>query len=122
MPYLFLTVGFCFFIVVLKLCRVSGRVREVLRRARNAVCVMRTGRLTDAQKERALKRATKRVGIACLAIVLGSGLATAVAISPVLAGAYGRLFDLDEVLASAADPLFLTFLVLLGVGGLKYVR
>lgn len=122
MPYLFLVLGLLAFVFFVQRLGIVSKVRDAAARTGGAITVMRAADLPDVEKERAVQRAAKRMGVAFLDILARSAAAFAVPLAFLYAGTVAGLFSPDDAMQAAWNPWFLLFLTGLTALAWRFVR
>lgn len=120
--YLFLLLALLAFMVVLDRLRLVTKVKHCIAEIGAAVAVMRAADTSEADKERAIRRATLRVGGAFLDILARSIAALLAPAAVVWAGIAAGFYSSAEALAAAGEPFFLIALTVLAVIMLGFAR
>lgn len=122
MTYVFLTLALVAFIFAFDRLRIVPTVTNFLARTRRVLNVVRSPRIADDRKERAVQRAAIRLSAGSIDIMARSVFSLLPALACVAAGAAAGLYSAEDALAVGADPYFLVFLTALAAVQMKMVR
>lgn len=122
MTYVFLTLAVVAFVFAFDRLRIVPTAMDFLARTRRVLNVVRSPRIADDRKERAVQRAAIRLSAGSIDIMARSAVSLLPALACVAAGAAAGLYSADDALAVGADPYFLAFLTVLAVVQTKMVR
>lgn len=120
--YLFLLLALFVFMVILDRLRLVTKVKRCIAEIGAAVAVMRAVDVREEDKERAIRRATLRMGGAFLDILARSAAALSAPAALIWAGIAAGFYSSAEALAAASEPFFLIALTVLAVVMLGFAR
>lgn len=122
MTYVFLTLALVSFVFAFDRLRIVPTVIDFLARTRRVLDVVRSPRIADERKERAVQRAAIRLSAGSIGIMARSAASLLPALACVAAGAAAGLYSAEDALAVGADPYFLAFLTALAAVQMKVVH
>lgn len=122
MTYVFLTLAAVAFVFAFERLRIVPTAMDFLARTRRVLNVVRSPRIADDRKERAVQRAAIRLSAGSIDIVARSAASLLPALACVAAGAAAGLYSAEDAFAVGADPYFLAFLTILAIVQMKMVR
>jgi len=122
MSYVFLLLALLVFMVVLDRLRLVTKVKRCIGEIGAAVAVMRAADIREEDKERAIRRATLRMGGAFLDILARSIAALLAPAAVVWAGIAAGFYGGTEAFVAASEPFFLIALTVLAVILLGFAR
>lgn len=122
MSYVFLVLALFVFLLALRHLQLVARVQGCLADIGRAVTVMRADGIDPDDKERAARRAARRMGGAFVDILMRTLAALLAPAALVVIGVAGGFYDSEEAIAAASDPVLLIALSVLALGLLRFAR
>lgn len=122
MTYVFLTLALLAFVFAFDRLRIVPTAMDFMVRARRVLNVVRSPRIADDRKERAVQRAAIRLSAGSIDIMARSAVSLLPALACIAAGAAAGFYGVEDALTVGADPYFLAFLTALAVVQMKLVH
>lgn len=122
MTYVFLTLALVAFVFAFDRLQIVPTVTDFLARTRRVLNVVRSPRIADERKERAVQRAAIRLSAGSIDIMARSAASLLPALACVAAGAAAGLYSAEDAFAVGADPYFLAFLTAVAIVQMKVVH
>ena len=115
MIYVFLSFGLFLFVLAVHFFKIIPLASQNVAIARQALVTVRSGDLSDDEKEAASRQAAAKMFNGFFSILVRSALALVVSLTPILLGAAIGLFTTDEAAIAATNGYFISGSVLLAL-------